>query len=209
MWGEAVRTAAFLLNRCPLSTVDKTPSELWTGKKPNLERLQIFGSIAYAKHLKHLKNPRSKKYIMVGYAPNGFRLWDKYKRTVITARDVAFEKNILTKQKTVELKLSTEEETNTPKNIGENEKDAEEHGKRSDMDAPMVEKDEDQTIPEPEIQSPSKPENNVCKQDNIVESPEDEVSSNNSNFNLELTSSSGDSTILSCLQTLFSGFDGF
>lgn len=47
-WGEAVRVAVYLLNRSLVDSClqDKTPSENWSGKKPDLSRLQLFGSEA-------------------------------------------------------------------------------------------------------------------------------------------------------------------
>ena len=35
-WGDALETAAFMLNRVPTKSIEKTPFEIWTGKKPNL-----------------------------------------------------------------------------------------------------------------------------------------------------------------------------
>ncbi|KAK8676279.1 hypothetical protein V6N13_034330 [Hibiscus sabdariffa] len=34
-WGYALETAAFTLNRDPSKSVQKTPHEMWTGKRPN------------------------------------------------------------------------------------------------------------------------------------------------------------------------------
>lgn len=81
MWGEAVLTSAYLLNRSPTSTTDTTPAEKWYNKKPDLSNLQVFGSEAYAKVLGPLKklDSRSKQAIFVGYAANGYRLWDPKK----------------------------------------------------------------------------------------------------------------------------------
>lgn len=83
-WGEAVRVATYLLNRSPSDSCleNKTPFKNWSGKKPDLSRLQMLGSEAYAKSLGYLKNldSRSNKYIFVGYAPNGFRLYDEEKQ---------------------------------------------------------------------------------------------------------------------------------
>lgn len=91
MWGEAVRTAAYLLNRSPSVSVEKTPAERWNGQKPDLSRLKIFGSKVYAKvtkpNLKKL-DCRSEALIFVGYATNGYRLWDKVSRKIKISRDV-------------------------------------------------------------------------------------------------------------------------
>ncbi|EZA52885.1 Copia protein [Ooceraea biroi] len=36
-WAEAASTATYILNRCPTTPLtDKTPEELWTGKRPDL-----------------------------------------------------------------------------------------------------------------------------------------------------------------------------
>lgn len=93
-WGEAVYVATYLLNRSPTETLEKTPIECWTGTKPDLSRLQIFGSIAYAKTLGYTQKlaSRSKKYLFVGYALNGYRLWDETLRKIVVHRDVVFVK---------------------------------------------------------------------------------------------------------------------
>jgi len=36
-WGDALLTAAYVLNRVPSKYVASTPYELWTGRKPNLD----------------------------------------------------------------------------------------------------------------------------------------------------------------------------
>ena len=41
LWGEALKTAAYILNRVPTKATAKTPYELWTGKKPSLKHLHI------------------------------------------------------------------------------------------------------------------------------------------------------------------------
>ena len=42
-WGYALETAAFTLNRVPSKAVEKTPYEMWTGKRPSLSFLKIWG----------------------------------------------------------------------------------------------------------------------------------------------------------------------
>lgn len=92
MWGEAILTSTYLINRSPTENLSVTPAEMWFSKKPNLGNLQLFGCVAYAKNLGYLKKleDRSIKYIFVGYGLNGYRLWDPIKRKIILSRDVIF-----------------------------------------------------------------------------------------------------------------------
>ena len=47
-WAEAVSTAVYLLNRSPTLAVNhKTPEEAWSGRKPRINHLKVFGSLAY------------------------------------------------------------------------------------------------------------------------------------------------------------------
>eukprot|EP00253_Pinus_taeda_P002983 PITA_02983 len=47
-WAEAVDIACYLVNRSPSSTLeDKTPQEVWAGKKPSLSHLRVFRCDAY------------------------------------------------------------------------------------------------------------------------------------------------------------------
>ena len=41
LWGEALKTVKYILNRVPTKATAKTPYELWTGKKPSLKHLHI------------------------------------------------------------------------------------------------------------------------------------------------------------------------
>ena len=48
-WAEALSTATYLRNRSPTTSLPKiTPFEAWTGNKPNLMHLKVFGCQAYA-----------------------------------------------------------------------------------------------------------------------------------------------------------------
>ena len=46
LWGEALKTAAYIPNKVPTKATAKTPYELWTGRKPSLIHLQIWGCSA-------------------------------------------------------------------------------------------------------------------------------------------------------------------
>lgn len=42
-WGDALLTAAYILNRVPSKSVPSTLYELWTGRKPDLSHLRPWG----------------------------------------------------------------------------------------------------------------------------------------------------------------------
>ncbi|KAL8134929.1 hypothetical protein AgCh_009805 [Apium graveolens] len=46
-WGHALEIAAYLLNLVPSKSVPKTPLELWTGDKPSLRYIRIWGCPAH------------------------------------------------------------------------------------------------------------------------------------------------------------------
>ncbi|GBP25731.1 Retrovirus-related Pol polyprotein from transposon TNT 1-94 [Eumeta japonica] len=49
-WAEAVSTAAYITNRCPTRALSyATPEEMWSGKKPDVSHLKIFGCEAMVK----------------------------------------------------------------------------------------------------------------------------------------------------------------
>ena len=100
-WGEAILTANYLTNRSPTRALmeNKTPFEMWFGRKPNLANLVIFGSLAFAhvpKEKRRKLDPRSSKCVFVGYASNGYRLWNPVSRKIILARNVIFDDSFLT-----------------------------------------------------------------------------------------------------------------
>ena len=70
-WVEEVGTACYLVNWSPsLALDDKTPHEVWTGKKPSLTHLKVFGCEAYVhvpKEYKSKLDKKAKKCIFIGY----------------------------------------------------------------------------------------------------------------------------------------------
>lgn len=97
-WGEAVRAAVYILNRrlTSATAVQKTPAELWHGKKPNLTNIKTFGCLAYIHIPKQFRNKfdsKTKKCQMIGYSPTGYRLWDPIKKKIISGYDIVFDEN--------------------------------------------------------------------------------------------------------------------
>ncbi|XP_071575062.1 uncharacterized protein [Temnothorax nylanderi] len=95
-WAEAVSTAAYLINRSPTKGLKNiTPEEAWTGKKPDLAHLRVFGcrALAYIPKEKRQKwDPKARECTFVGYCTDstGYRLMDPVTRTIFKSRDVVF-----------------------------------------------------------------------------------------------------------------------
>lgn len=92
-WAEAVNTAVYLRNRTIASGLTKTPYELWTGRKPDVSHVRVFGSTAMT-HVPKIKtakwDKKAEKHILVGYDNNvkGYRLYNPKTKKIITSRDV-------------------------------------------------------------------------------------------------------------------------
>ncbi|GAU42828.1 hypothetical protein TSUD_185870 [Trifolium subterraneum] len=56
-WGEAVTTAAYILNKCPTKKLKIVTEEAWCGRKPIVKHLKVFGSLCY----KHVPDARRTK----------------------------------------------------------------------------------------------------------------------------------------------------
>ena len=71
LWAGAARTTVYVKNRLSHSVLGfKTPKEIYTGKKPEVIHLKIFGCLVYVHILKEKKtklDPSGKKGIFVGY----------------------------------------------------------------------------------------------------------------------------------------------
>jgi len=130
-WGEAVLTATYLINRSPsraLQKINKTPFEMWHNKKPTLKYLKIFGSTVYAlnKIRKRKFDEKSIKAILVGYEPNGYKLWSEESRKFMTARDVVVDKINMLKSRVLhgedsEVQSNTVEQNNESLSKGNEE----------------------------------------------------------------------------------------
>ncbi|XP_026396641.1 uncharacterized protein LOC113291307 [Papaver somniferum] len=73
LWGEAMLSACYILNRVPLKKKKVSPYELWLKRKPNLKRLKAWGCLAYVRK-PDPKGPklgnRAYKCVFVGYSLN-------------------------------------------------------------------------------------------------------------------------------------------
>jgi hypothetical protein len=96
IWVEAVGTTCYLVNRSPSSSLDdKTPHEVWSGKKPSLQHLRVFGYDAYVHFPKENRSKvdkKDEKCIFIGYKDGvkGYNLWNPETKKTVYGRDVVF-----------------------------------------------------------------------------------------------------------------------
>lgn len=96
LWAEAVVTANYIRNRSPTSKSAKTPWECFTGNKPDVSGMRVFGTRAFVmvpKELRRKLDPVSEPGIFVGYSANSkaYRVLLDGTSKVVESRDVVFD----------------------------------------------------------------------------------------------------------------------
>jgi len=97
-WGEAVTSTTYILNRCPTKKFEAVvPEKIWTGLKPNVSHLKIFGSLCY-RHISDKKRKKledkSEALILIGYHPTGaYKLFSPVNQQILNSRDVIVDEN--------------------------------------------------------------------------------------------------------------------
>ncbi|KAI5338437.1 hypothetical protein L3X38_017708 [Prunus dulcis] len=93
LWGYALQTAAYLLNRVPSKSMPKTPDEMWFGRKPSLNHLKICSCPAYVKkHDIDKLDARSEMCRFIGYPKDtlGYYFYHPKEQKVFVARSSRF-----------------------------------------------------------------------------------------------------------------------
>ena len=99
-WIYAVKAKLHAYNITLIKRADyKTPTELWSGKKPNISHLRVFGCQAWVHILKkrrHKLEPKSQEMIFVGYEPGskGYQFWDAAHHHIEISHDVKFNETL-------------------------------------------------------------------------------------------------------------------
>lgn len=87
-WAEALSTAVYLRNRSPTKSLpETTPFEVWSGEKPDVSHLRVFGCNAYShvpRDERGKVDSKTKKCWMLGYGSTtkGYRLYDRNRKKV-------------------------------------------------------------------------------------------------------------------------------
>ncbi|KAM2529201.1 hypothetical protein PS1_027217 [Malus domestica] len=95
-WGEAVRTACYLINRSPSVPLGlDVPERVWAGNDVSYSHLKVFGCKAFVHVPKEQRSKldyKATSCIFLGYGDEdfGYRLWDPYQKKFIRSRDVVF-----------------------------------------------------------------------------------------------------------------------
>ena len=149
-WAEALSTATYLYNRSPTNAVqDKTPYEAWTGNKPNVSHLCIYGCDAYAhvpKDERSKLDSKTRRSIFPGYEQEvkGYRLYDKAQKRVFYSRNVVFNetrsakqddvKDVAEDEQSIELEMDCQSEDDNTINHHADEEPQEERRERCPPD---------------------------------------------------------------------------
>jgi hypothetical protein len=95
-WGEAMSTVVYIKNQCPSKALDsKTPQEAWSGRKPNVSHLRVFGCKAFA-HVPDEKRAKlvskSMLCVFLGYyeGTKAYHLMCVETKRIVKSRDVVF-----------------------------------------------------------------------------------------------------------------------
>ncbi|CAN0870173.1 Retrovirus-related Pol polyprotein from transposon TNT 1-94 [Linum grandiflorum] len=102
LWGEAVLTATYLINRLPSRILQfQTPREVLIQTYPHVQAYisdlepRVFGCVAFVhvhKHQRSKLDPRAQKCIFIGYASRqkGYKCYSPITRKVFTTMDITF-----------------------------------------------------------------------------------------------------------------------
>ena len=114
-WGDALLTATFILNRVPTKSVESTPYELWTHRKPDLRHTQTLGLCSFRTYnfsfTWEVRDQEGRKCIFIRYSETSkgyvfIGLQDSGSMTEFESRDVTFVEEYFPKQGEISQDLS-------------------------------------------------------------------------------------------------------
>ena len=106
LWGEAILSANYILNRIPPKRTNQTPYELWKGHKPSYNYFKFWGfmeKVVVPSPKKTKIGPKTIDCVLIGYANNSsayrFLIYksdilDMHVNTIIESRNASFFEHI-------------------------------------------------------------------------------------------------------------------
>ena len=119
LWNHAARTSVYIRNRCYSERLNATPYEVFTGRKPNLNNMHIFGSTCYmyVQDKKKLDNRAEKcRFIGYDYCSPSYIVYFPGKHQIKKARCVEFFDNYPDEEEERMLLRSSEDKNLSPSN---------------------------------------------------------------------------------------------
>ena len=106
MWGEVILFANYIFNRIPHKKTNKSPYELWKGRRPSYKYLKVWGCLAKVavpipKKVKI--EPKTVDCVFIGYAHNSSaycflihksEIIDMHANTIIESRNASLFENV-------------------------------------------------------------------------------------------------------------------
>ena len=101
-WGYALETVVYILNRVPSKSVEVTPYEIWSNKKPYHSHMKVWGCPAYVKRIiSDNLEAKSDKCLFVGYLKEtmGYQFYNTLEQRLFVSKHVVFlEKEFLLRE---------------------------------------------------------------------------------------------------------------
>ncbi|GJT03883.1 retrovirus-related pol polyprotein from transposon TNT 1-94 [Tanacetum coccineum] len=98
-WAEVVNWSNYVLNRCPnAALIDITPEEAWSGNRPSISHLRVFGCLANV-HIPQQQrtklDDRSMECVLLGFSDESkaYKLLNPTTNKIIVSRDVIFQEH--------------------------------------------------------------------------------------------------------------------
>ena len=92
-WGYALENAVYILNRVPSKSVEVTPYEIWTNKKPHLSHMKVWGCPAYVKQtISYTLEAKFDKCMFVGYPKEtmGYQFYNTLEQRLFVSKHAVF-----------------------------------------------------------------------------------------------------------------------
>ena len=105
-WGEAILSANYILNRIPQKKTNKSPYDLWKGRRPSYKYLKVWGCLAKMVvpiHRKVKIGPKTVDCVFIGYLHNSsayrflihkLEIIDMHANTIIESMNASLFENV-------------------------------------------------------------------------------------------------------------------